>query len=488
MRNCVPDRLARAGIRRTDRTGFVLVAVLIVIMLASMVAMSLIFRVKAEQTATSASAGNDQAWAAAMSGVREAIRLVKDSRNSIRGDEEWQDNPRAFRDRFVFDDGAERWYFSVYSPAVDETETEPRFGLTDEAGKLNLNHAHQAELEKLPDMTTALAQAARDFIDFDSDSRPEGAEQEFYDALPSPYLIHNNTLDSLDELLLVRGFTPALLYGEDSNMNFRLDPNEDDGEERPPFDNKDGRLNLGFRRYLTLSSYEFDNDLEGVPRTNINNPNAVLPELELPPALTNFIAALRTSNTRVNHVADLLEATGKFKDKSGKEVEVPTGVGAAELSLVLDQFCTTDDATVPGLINVNTAPAAVLQTIPGIDEATADSILAARRSISPDRRRTIAWLYQDKILDAPRFKQVAPRLTARGQQYGFRVVGYGQTSGRYRVLDVVIDVADLEPSILVLRDISRSGMPFPVGTDATASTPVTAKVRRSPRPEGNPHG
>ena len=451
------------GRMRRRPEGFVLVAVLVVILLASMVAMSLLFRVRAEQTATSAGAGGDQAAAAAMSGIQEAMRLAKDAVE----DADWLDNPRAFRDRFVFDDGANRWYFSVYSAATDETSTEPRFGLTDEAGKLNINHAHQAELEKIPQFTKPLAEAVRDYIDIDSLERQDGAEQEYYSALAQPYQIRNGPLATLDELLLVRGFTPALLYGEDANMNFRLDANEDDGEERRPVDNKDGRLDLGLSRYLTTCTYEFDNDRDGAPRTNVNNPLVPLPGIELPPALTNFIGALRQAKGRVNHAADLLEATGKFKDKAGKEVEVPSGVGANELPLVLDLFCATDDAQVAGLINVNTASMNVLQTIPGIDAALAESIISGRRSIAADRRYTLAWLYQEKIVDAARFKVIAPHLTARGYQFSFRVVGYGIPSGRYCVLDVITDMAGLEPVILSLRDITRKGMPFAVGENPT---------------------
>ncbi len=452
--------------------GFVLVAVLIIVMLASMLAMSLMFRVKAEQTATAASASADQAWSVAMSGIQEAIRVGREAEASASigtssGRPEWEENPRAFRDRFVFDDGADRWSFSIYSAMEDDSATGPRFGLTDEAGKLNVNFTHQGGLEKIPQMTTALAQAMRDYIDADNTERPDGAEQDYYSALPQPYEIRNGPLSTLDELLLVRGFSRSLLYGEDANLNFRLDPNEDDGDARPPIDDKDGRLNLGLRRYLTVSSYEYDNDNDGAPRTNLNNPASPLPGVELPEALTNYIAALRQAKLKVGHAADLLEATIRIKDKAGKETEVASGVGPEQLPQVLDLFCATDAAQNKGLINVNTATPAVLQTVPGIDEALAESILAGRRSLGAERRRTTAWLYQEKLMDAVRFKQVAPLLTARGFQYSFCVVGYGLPSGRYCVLDVVIDLAGLEPSILSLRDITRLGLPFPVGVNPT---------------------
>jgi hypothetical protein len=98
--------------------------------------------------------------------------------------------------------------------------------------------------------------------------------------------------------------------------------------------------------------------------------------------------------------------------------------------------------------------------VPGIDESLAEAILSTRRSISPEHRTTIAWLFQEGLVDAPLFKQLAPYLTARALQFSCHVVGYGLPSGRYRVLDVLIDLSGGKPRIAYLRDITRLGLPF----------------------------
>ena len=108
-------RLPASGSRH--RRGFILVAVLILIMLASMVAISLLFRLKAEDTAAAAGAGAEQAWAAAMSGVQEAKRIAGAAKP---GSTDWRNLPRAFRDRPVCDNGSDRWFFTVYSPPDDD--------------------------------------------------------------------------------------------------------------------------------------------------------------------------------------------------------------------------------------------------------------------------------------------------------------------------------------------------------------------------------
>ncbi len=275
-RALLEDRPSNA--RRSDASAFILVGVLIVVMLASMIAVSLMFQMRAEEESTSAGMGADQAWAAAMAGVRKAMRAL--STNNLETID-WRDNPDYFRAQAVFDDGSEQWFFSVFTGSGD-LDAPIRHGLSDEAGKLNVNHASEAALNRLPAVEPILSQALLDFIDEDNAPNPEGAEQAYYDTLARPYAIHNGPLKTIDELLLVRGFTKAVLYGEDANQNFRLDGNEDDGEARFPPDNANGALNSGLRPFLTVSSYEPNLTLDGEPRTVIDDASSSLPTNGLP--------------------------------------------------------------------------------------------------------------------------------------------------------------------------------------------------------------
>jgi hypothetical protein len=114
------------------------------------------------------------------------------------------------------------------------------------------------------------------------------------------------------------------------------------------------------------------------------------------------------------------------------------------------------------LININTASAAVLQTVPGIDASTAEAIVSTRHGLTPDKRQSPAWIYQEDVVNAETFKNVAPYITTRAWQFSFYVVGYGLPSGRFRVLEVTIDTAADVPSVTYLRDITRLGVPFPL--------------------------
>jgi hypothetical protein len=66
----------------------------------------------------------------------------------------------------------------------------------------------------------------------------------------------------LEELLLVKGVTPQLLFGNDRNRNGILDPNEDDGS---------GTLDRGWSAYLTIYSRERNVDANGNARIYIND-------------------------------------------------------------------------------------------------------------------------------------------------------------------------------------------------------------------------
>ena len=294
--------------------GFVLVGVLIVVMLLSMIALSLMFRMRSEETAGATGSTAEQGWATAMSGVREAMRLVPTIQP---GDITWMDAPERFKDRVMYNDGTEEWRWTLYSA---NPEGGIRVGLTDEGSRLNLNSATTSMVSRLPGMKPSLTDALLDFLDTDDVPRPEGAEQEYYNALPQPYRIHNGPLSTVEQLLLVRGFTPALVLGEDANRNFSLDPNEDDGDEREPPDDADGRLQPGLLPLLTVYSREPNTDRTGKRRFNLNTPGAALTETnDLPAAFVAFVAQLGASKSVVMDPAELLDATFNLKGPDGQD-------------------------------------------------------------------------------------------------------------------------------------------------------------------------
>ncbi len=57
------------------------------------------------------------------------------------------------------------------------------------------------------------ADSILDWVDIDETRSPYGAESDYYQNLESPYKSKNREMDSIDELLLVKGITPEIFYG-----------------------------------------------------------------------------------------------------------------------------------------------------------------------------------------------------------------------------------------------------------------------------------
>jgi type II secretory pathway component PulK len=452
--------------------GVVLVAVLVVAALVAIIAAGLMFRVRAEVAASASGTRGEQAYEAALSGVARAMTVL---RAAASDPTVWSDNPDLFQNQMVADDGANQWYFTVYGDAADPQLGVSRYGLTDEAGKVNLNVAPAETLRNLPGMTSELADCLMDYREPGADPRPEGAKQDYYDHLDSPYLMAGGPLETLDELLMVKGFNAQIVYGEDANMNGLLDPNEDDGDDSFPPDARDGRLDKGLRGAATVVTSEPNTNKAGRARVNINAdapPNRIP---GLPDQTLRFILLYRAEGNTFKHPSELLEMKYKLKQDHNEipgaraGTEIDSGVKGEQLAAVLDELSTQPTGRakpVVGLINVNTAPAEVLAVLPGMDPNLAQQIADARRDLDADTKSSVAWLYTQNLLDAAAFKLAAPYLTTRSYQYSLRCVGFGVPCGRYRVLEAVVDIGGGAPRVVYLRDISRLGLPFPLNVEA----------------------
>jgi hypothetical protein len=123
---------------------------------------------------------------------------------------------------------------------------EAAYGISDEAARINLNEADQETLQKLPGLDANLAAAIVALRE------------------------RRKRIDEVEDLLLIEAMDAATLYGEDMNDNGVLDPGENDGDERWPPDNADGRLNVGLASLLTCCSAVRNVNNDGVERVNIN--------------------------------------------------------------------------------------------------------------------------------------------------------------------------------------------------------------------------
>jgi general secretion pathway protein K len=89
-----------------------------------------------------------------------------------------------------------------------------------ESGKMNINMISETTLRKVignlgleGEKRDVVVDSILDWRDPDDLYRINGAENDYYQSLKEPYRSKNGNLDSIEELLLIRGVTPELFYG-----------------------------------------------------------------------------------------------------------------------------------------------------------------------------------------------------------------------------------------------------------------------------------
>src|SRR5262245_47856245 len=519
-----------------SRRGVVLIAVLIVVSLLTLAAYQYSELMMAEYRATASYTRAAQARAFAESGINYAAMLLSDPdlfANRLNGNP--FDNPDIFRDQAVGDDrdGGRRGYFSVIAPYGPDDpsgdNTTFRYGATDEAGKINLNGLLKADSSGtlavqiltnlgIPEDT---ANAILDWIDADDTPRANGAESDYYSTMNPPYRPRNGPLQTLEELLFVRGVTPDLLFGNDLNRNGVLDPEEGTGDR-----------DLGWAAYLTVYSREQNVDSTGAPRTYVNDANTTSLQQTLSPILptdvVNYILIYRrygpnssppsgqasqgmggatpapmggmAQQTPIKNAADLSQdALGLSTNARGRRIaslfelvnsevlipangpqqpatRVPSPLNDQQklketLPILLDKLTTTRDQDLPARVNVNTAPRAVLLALPGLTQSDVDTITQTRpqpgsNTGADPTYNTPAWLLTQANLDVNKLKTLEKFITARTQVYRIQVKGYFPGGGPSVRLEAVIDTNRGRPRVVYWRDLSELGPGFnipPVG-------------------------
>ena len=130
----------------------------------------------------------------------------------------WNNDPAAFKGVVIGDGVVDFLYDHINE---DSGSLEARYGIVDENRKININKANNQVLERLFQLVLGfdesssqeLAACIIDWRDADSMlSIPTGsAESSYYRDSVYPYEAKNADIETLDELLLVKGMTPDIL-------------------------------------------------------------------------------------------------------------------------------------------------------------------------------------------------------------------------------------------------------------------------------------
>jgi DNA uptake protein ComE-like DNA-binding protein len=533
------------------RPALVLPVVLMIILLLGLLVAVFAFRVNADLASTQAIAFRLQTRLAAEAGVDRVRLLLAESRLDM---DRWYNNPEELHRIVVWvdhgndtvwgsndefdDEDATAFRFSIVADDPTDDEDFIRLGITDEASKLNLNTATEEQLrivvraavgEDEEIIPQDILDAILDWRDKDSIPRGEDGDTEgdYYRRLPKPYRVKNGPFDTVEELLLVKGVTGRILYGEDFDRNGLITPNEDDGDESFPPDNEDGVLNRGMYPYLTVVSYESNVSNSNRARVYLlGDPEAVREGLYnvFPdePGVIDYIVTSVKEPTKPDGGDGSTDTEGEELEGEDENPDDSTGEpeeGAEELSdepsdgaampstkptggqesddgkakptpirtpaslfvssmgaggggvLTFEHLPALMDGTttlppekreIPGLININTAPPMVLRCIDGLTREQIGAIVEMRGRVPPEDRATTAWLLTEGVVDPETYVQIAPQITARGQQFTIESLGYADHLGMVTRLHVVVDMVGPIAQTVYHRDLTYIGGHFPI--------------------------
>ncbi|QEG41538.1 type II secretion system minor pseudopilin [Roseimaritima ulvae] len=538
--------------RQRRRHGMFLILVLIVVMIATMAVYSFAELMLAYDESVQLTASRVQCDLAVESGG-EATRLIlaepRTTRDEMGG---VLDNPALFRGVNIVPgtSAVDRVNFTIVAPNLDETGqfSGVRFGLQNESARLNINTLLALEenssslmpilelsedasedageemdadnialslLMALPGMTVDAADSILDWLDEDDEPRDYGAESEYYQTLTTPYAPKNGPIDSIEELLLVKGVTPQLLFGVDANRNGVVDV----AEQQYAAVDAGSASSLGWSAYLTVHGVEGNFRDDGTARINVNQDDLELLYAELSEALGNddwasFIAAYRVSGepgatlasaalsagaeesdeqaetpetdgvwtaaaladvdlsggggTTITQLLDLVDATITIGNGDNQQVlsspflNTPVAM-AVYMPALMGNLTTQEYERLPGRINLNECPAELLYGIPLLDEETTAAIIEARaQDTGSENRRYETWPLVEGLVTIDQMRMLMPLLTGGGDAYRAQIIGYYEKGNLYSRAEVIIDATTINPDLVLFRDLSHLGRGFDI--------------------------
>lgn len=322
---------------------------------------------------------------------------------------------------------------------------EPHFALMAESSRLNLNAPWlNADLlsTNLPGITAEVAEA---LIDWRGTNDTGGSSLNYAQA---GYLPKHSAFESVGELRLLYGTTADMLTGDDVNRNGILDANEKDL-------NGNGQPDPGLLELFTVYSREPNTYPDGSSLTNVSsrtNLQALLesrlgssradqiiravfgtPPIQPAPTFTNLLQFYLLCNSRATMTAD-------------------------EFSQIYHDITATTNSFTIGRVNVNTASAAVLACLPGLNADTAQQLVTYRENNSINYN-SFAWIV-DALGSGSSALQTLARgdyLTARSFQFTADIAAVGPYGRGYRRVRFVFDTSEGTPKIIYRQDLSRLG-------------------------------
>jgi general secretion pathway protein K len=275
-----------------------------------------------------------------------------------------------------------------------------RVQILDEGSFVNLNQANEQQLLNLG-LTQEQVDSLLDWREPGFDARPEGAKDEYYNNLATPYNAALQPIRSLDELLLIKGWNQATLEEL---------PTEESGT--PPLVSGSQEARPVLSNLATVYSRAPWTGAGGQPRLNVNTANVQqISQIGIPMQLANAIVQRR--NTQ-----------GTFANLG--QVLLVNGVNLQNSANILNGLSVNASTEVVGRLNLNTASEAALNSLPNSSPDITTAIItrqatgfAAIGDVTSIPGVNLQWLQQnaDSLVVGSRAFRVRIQSTYRGAVY-----------------------------------------------------------------------
>lgn len=194
--------------------GVALIMVLWVITILSVIVLEFSYGMRTEVNLTKNFKEEASLYALAEGGLQRAIvELI------YRHDGRVQQKRRALKPEEI-PPGKEEWHTDGRPNTLSFSPRRCEIRVMGEEGKININTVSEVLLRRMignmgleGEERDIVVDSILDWRDADDFYRLNGAENDYYQSLPEPYHCKNGNLDSIEELLLVRGVTPELFHG-----------------------------------------------------------------------------------------------------------------------------------------------------------------------------------------------------------------------------------------------------------------------------------
>lgn len=296
-----------------------------------------------------------------------------------------------------------------------------RLEIVDAGSKINLNTAPEAQLRNLS-LTDEQVDSLLDWRETGlQTTRQLGAKDDYYNRLQNPYNTQLGKMNTVGDILLVKGFTAQSLLQPPTNTT--TTPLVSGGATQP-----------ALIQLATVDSQVGNVDANGQAKTNVNTASQQqLQQAGLSQPLAQAIVQRRQTQGNFTSLGQVFALPG----------------AAASAAQILNQLTATTDQQLYGRVNLNTATEPTLRSIPNLPSAAVDTIIANNGGYT-----ALGDLASVSGLQASDLVNLADVFTVGSQVMVVRTLGtYGSRS---IALEATLDMTTTPPKI---RRIERI-LPF----------------------------